>query len=145
MANGDAGMTARALSGNQSLMDCHVTDTISADRVLHVVTPAAQRLPVVLASPHSGRDYPEDFLSATRLDPHTLRKSEDGFVDELFERGVARGAPLLKALFPRAYLDANRAAFALDPEMLDDPRPAYVNTRSPRVDAGAGTNAHAPA
>src|SRR5690606_6040155 len=81
----------------------------------------------------------EDFLAATRLDPHSLRKSEDGYVDEIFERAAGRGAPLLKALFPRAYLDANREAWELDPEMFSDRLPPYVNSRSPRVGAGLGT------
>jgi N-formylglutamate amidohydrolase len=120
-------------------MDCRVTAPSSLDRVLQIVTPGIQRLPIVLASPHSGRDYPDEFLSATRLDPHTLRKSEDSYVDEIFETGVEHGAPLLKALFPRAYLDTNREAFELDPEMFEDLLPAYVNTRSPRVAAGLGT------
>ncbi|MEQ8967493.1 MAG: N-formylglutamate amidohydrolase [Azospirillaceae bacterium] len=107
--------------------------------VLEVDAPRGARLPVVLASPHSGRDYPADFLAASRLDPHTLRKSEDGYVDEIFARAVQRGAPLIKALFPRAYIDPNREAFELDPEMFEDSLPAYVNTRSPRVAAGLGT------
>ena len=39
------------------------------------------------------------FLEASRLDPLTLRRSEDAFVDELFLPCVAIGAPLLRALF----------------------------------------------
>lgn len=121
-------------------MDCRATDIVeSAEGTLEVAAPTAQTLPVILASPHSGRDYPEDFLSATRLDPHSLRKSEDCYVDEIFAGGVDRGAPLLKALFPRAYVDTNREAFELDPEMFDDRLPAFVNARSPRVIAGLGT------
>lgn len=120
-------------------MDCRATSDNSIDRVLEILAPDGQTLPVVLASPHSGRRYPDDLLASSRLDPHTLRKSEDGFVDEIFELAPAHGAPLLKALFPRAYLDVNREAFELDPEMFEDPLPAYVNTRSPRVAAGLGT------
>jgi N-formylglutamate amidohydrolase len=47
--------------------------------------------------------------------------------------------PLIRALFPRAYVDPNREAFELDPEMFDDQLPPYANTRSPRVAAGLGT------
>jgi len=107
--------------------------------VLAVDAPSGTRLPVVLASPHSGRAYPSAFLAASRLDPHTLRKSEDSYVDEIFAAAVARGAPMIRALFPRAFIDPNREAFELDPEMFEDPLPAYVNTRSPRVAAGLGT------
>jgi N-formylglutamate amidohydrolase len=120
-------------------MDCCVTDGADVSRVFEVLAPDTQRLPVVLASPHSGRHYPLQFLAETRLDPLTLRKSEDSYVDEIFERCPLLGVPLLKALFPRAFLDTNREAFELDPDMFDDALPAYVNTRSPRVIAGLGT------
>ena len=120
-------------------MDCLVNGEAGYDRGLEILTPSDWRLPVVLASPHSGRDYPDHFLSATRLDPRTLRRSEDSYVDEIFGSGPLHGAPLLKALFPRAFLDTNREAFELDPDMFEDELPEYVNTRSPRVAAGLGT------
>lgn len=112
-------------------------DTLTA--AIEVVEPDRQRLPIVLASPHSGRTYPDDLLQASRLDAHALRKSEDGYIDEIFRPAVSLGVPLLRALFPRAYVDTNREAFELDPEMFEDPLPGYVNTRSPRVQAGLGT------
>jgi N-formylglutamate amidohydrolase len=93
----------------------------------------------VLASPHSGRHYPPAFVEASRLDRLSLRRSEDGFVDEIFAEAPELGAPLLRANFPRAYVDANREPFELDPRMFVDPLPAYANTRSPRVAAGLGT------
>ena len=71
-------------------------------------TPDAHTVPLVFASPHSGSDYPADFVAGARLDPVALRRSEDGFVDELFAAAPALGAPLLRALFPRAFIDANR-------------------------------------
>ena len=104
-----------------------------------VVAPARQILPLVFASPHSGCDYPEDFLAASRLDPLALRRSEDSFVDEIFGAAPGLGAPLIRALFPRAFVDANREPFELDPAMFEGELPAYANTRSPRVAAGLGT------
>ena len=104
-----------------------------------VIAPAQQTLPLVLASPHSGTDYPAEFLAASRLDPLTLRRSEDSYVDEIFSAAAALGAPLLRARFPRAYLDPNREPFELDPGMFEDELPAFVNTRSPRVRVGLGT------
>ena len=101
--------------------------------------PPRHALPLVIASPHSGADYPEDFLAAARLDPTTLRRSEDCFVDEIFAAGPELGAPLLAAKFPRAYLDANREAWELDPAMFADLLPPFVNVRSPRVRMGLGT------
>lgn len=109
------------------------------DSVVDVVLPDRQRLPVVLASPHSGRVYPESFVAASRLDPIALRRSEDSFVDEIFTPAVKLGIPMVRALFPRAFVDTNREPFELDPDMFDDVLPGYVNTRSPRVAAGLGT------
>ena len=96
-------------------------------------------MPLVLASPHSGSDYPEDLLAASRLDALTLRRSEDSFVDEIFAAAPELGAPLLAARFPRAYLDVNREAWELDPAMFSDTLPNFVNIRSPRVRMGLGT------
>ena len=95
--------------------------------------------PLVFSSPHSGSTYPERFLAASRLDPLTLRRSEDAFVDELFLPCVALGAPLLRALFPRAYLDVNREPYELDPQIFDGRLPEFANTRSLRVAVGLGT------
>lgn len=101
--------------------------------------PELQTVPLVFASPHSGAAYPAEFVAASRLDPLALRRSEDAFVDELFAAASACGAPLLRALFPRAYIDANREPFELDPAMFSDRLPDYVNTSSSRVAAGLGT------
>src|ERR1700757_3013235 len=107
--------------------------------VLDVHEPAARRLPLVLASPHSGSEYPADFVAASRLDALALRQSEDSFVDELFAAAPYLGAPLLSARFPRAYLDVNREPYELDPTMFSDALPSFVNATSPRVRIGLGT------
>lgn len=109
------------------------------DAVFEIRAPERQTLPVVLASPHSGNVYPPEFLAAARIEHAVLRSSEDCFVDEIFAAAPDLGAPLIRALFPRAFLDPNREAFELDPWMFDAPLPAFVNTRSPRVAAGLGT------
>lgn len=101
--------------------------------------PAQQAAGLILTSPHSGRCYPQALLDASRLDAKTLRSSEDAFVDELFGLAPALGIPLLLAEFPRAWCDANREPWELDPTMFAEPLPAYVNTTSPRVAAGLGT------
>jgi len=106
---------------------------------IEVHRPVAHLLPLVLASPHSGANYPPAFVAASRLDPLTLRRSEDSFVDEIFAAAPALGAPLIAASFPRAYLDVNREPYELDPAMFSDPLPSYVNARSPRVRMGLGT------
>jgi N-formylglutamate amidohydrolase len=104
-----------------------------------VIMPAKQTLPVVFASPHSGAEYPPEFVAQSRLQFPALRRSEDSFVDELFASAPEFGAPLVRALFPRAFVDPNREPFELDPTMFEDELPAFVNTGSPRVAAGLGT------
>lgn len=104
-----------------------------------ILAPARQTLPLVFASPHSGNRYPEDFVTGSRLDKLNLRRSEDCFVDDLFAAAPRLGAPLIRALFPRAYVDPNREPFELDPAMFADDLPSYANTRSPRVASGLGT------
>jgi len=95
--------------------------------------------PLVFNSPHSGRVYPERFLAMTRLDHLSIRQSEDAWVDELFARAPHLGAPMLRAYFPRAYLDVNREPWELDPAMFVEPLSDRFNTTSPRVAAGLGT------
>ncbi len=109
------------------------------DTSVCVVAPDHQRIPVVFASPHSGRDYPAGFLSQSCLDPVALRRSEDAYVDELFSDVTELGAPLIHARFPRVYVDVNREAMELDPAMFEDDLPHDANIRSPRVGAGIGT------
>lgn len=109
------------------------------EKTWDVLAPAEQTTPVVLASPHSGRDYPADFVANSPLDLLALRRSEDSFVDDLFAAAPRLGIPLLRALFPRAYIDPNREPFELDPEMFVDDLPDYANTQSSRVAAGLGT------
>ncbi len=120
-------------------MDGEFLSRPAAAGVLDLHEPAMRRLPLVLASPHSGSEYPADFVAASRLDPLALRQSEDSFVDQLFAAAPQLGAPLLSARFPRAYLDVNREAYELDPTMFSDALPSYVNARSPRVRIGLGT------
>ncbi len=115
-----------------------ITDPANADP-LEVLSPEQQTAPVIFASPHSGTDYPADFVNNSPLDLPSLRKSEDSFVDELFSAAPDHGMPLLRALFPRSYIDPNREPFELDPGMFSDDLPDYANTQSSRVHAGLGT------
>ncbi len=95
--------------------------------------------PVLFNSPHSGRVYPRGFLAAARLELAALRRSEDCFVDDLTLGVVARGYPLMRAHFPRCYVDVNREPYELDPRMFDGRLPSFANTRSMRVAGGLGT------
>jgi N-formylglutamate amidohydrolase len=132
---GDSALRARFNTN----MDVPVAASIALPAPLVVLRPARQTIPIIFASPHSGRTYPDDLLTAARLDALSLRRSEDSFVDELFAAAPDHGAPLLAATFPRAYCDANREPWELDPAMFADELPSWVNTTSARVGAGLGT------
>lgn len=114
-------------------------DDFSPATAFEVRSAVEQRVPFVFNSPHSGRHYPERFLAMSRLDGMAIRRSEDCYVDELFGCAVGLGAPILVAHFPRAYLDANREAWELDPRMFSEPLPPFANIRSARVAGGLGT------
>ena len=94
---------------------------------------------LVFNSPHSGSFYPPSFIEQTRLDLAKLRRSEDNLVDQLFEGATLLGAPLMRAHFPRSFVDVNREPYELDPRMFDGRLPAFANTRSVRVAGGLGT------
>jgi len=93
----------------------------------------APRSCAVFTSPHSGADYPEAFLHNSCLTPLQLRSSEDAYVDRFI--GDTRGAPVLKARFPRAYVDLNRAAEELDPAIVFK---AGGQPTNPHIAAGLG-------
>jgi N-formylglutamate amidohydrolase len=122
-------------------MDVPAAPLPDADEIapFRLLVPERPFAPVVFTSAHSGRAYSADLMAGVRLCPLSLRRSEDSFVDELFAAAPANGAPLLAANFPRAFCDANREPWELDPNMFLDRLPDWVNTTSSRVSAGLGT------
>ncbi|WP_297768530.1 N-formylglutamate amidohydrolase [uncultured Roseovarius sp.] len=101
----------------------------------HLIHPERRTTSVVFASPHSGRDYPWTFLRRTTLNEHSVRSSEDAFVDQLFDCAPRVGAPLIKAGAPRAYVDLNRSADELDPALIEG---VSRQGHNPRVVSGLG-------
>ena len=73
--------------------------------------------PLVLDSPHSGREFPADFDAI--VSESELREAEDCYVDELYAAAGELGVPLLAASFPRTYLDPNRHAGDVDLELIE--------------------------
>jgi N-formylglutamate deformylase len=94
--------------------------------------PQAAEVPLVFDSPHSGADYPDDFNFTCPFD--TLRRAEDAYVDELYAAAPVHGATLIGALFPRSYLDPNRAIDDIDESLIDGEWPTPLrpsqNTRA---------------
>jgi N-formylglutamate deformylase len=101
----------------------------------HVTRPADRTVPLVLDSPHSGTEYPEDFAPGVPLE--ALRQAEDSYVDELYAHGPAAGATLIAARFPRSYIDPNRSLLDIDTSLLDAPWPGpAVATRKTTLGIG---------
>lgn len=101
-----------------------------------LIEPApAIRRPVVFDSPHSGRVYPSDFNPSCSLS--VLQKTEDHYIDDLFAHVPDDGATLLCAHFARCYIDANRSADDIDPDLLASPWPEPLDYQG-RAHAGNG-------
>jgi N-formylglutamate deformylase len=100
-----------------------------------IARPTATRVPLVLDSPHSGTDYPEDFRAAVPREQ--LRLAEDTFVDELYDCGPAAGATLIAARFPRSYIDPNRSLLDIDASLMEAPWPGpAVPSRKTQLGCG---------
>ena len=86
-----------------------------------ITHPTAGHSPLVLDSPHSGTEYPDDFRPVAK--PEALRRAEDSYVDELYAAGPGLGATLIAARFPRSYIDPNRSILDIDTALLEAPWP----------------------
>ena len=76
--------------------------------------------PIVLSSPHSGRNFPPEFLANSVLSENELRSSEDSFVTEIVAEASEAGIPLLSMNIPRTFVDVNRDKIELDEKMFFD-------------------------
>ena len=100
-----------------------------------ITPPRSGHAPLVLDSPHSGSNYPDDFRPAVSIE--VLRQAEDSYVDELYGSGPDVGATLIAARFPRSYIDANRSLLDIDATLLDAPWPGPAMP-SPKTQKGIG-------
>jgi N-formylglutamate deformylase len=90
------------------------------------VRSVAGKTPLVLDSPHSGVDYPQDF--GHTCDPQALRQAEDTHVEKLYDFAPGLGVAWVEALFPRSYLDVNRNTTEIDVTLFDEPWPDPIET-----------------
>lgn len=103
--------------------------------VLFRNTPKANAVPLVLDSPHSGTDYPEDFNHISDFD--VLRRAEDTYIHELYANAPRMGATLIGAHFPRSYVDVNRGLDEIDTSILDGKWTGPISD-SEKAEAGIG-------
>jgi len=86
--------------------------------------PEGRPLPLILDSPHSGTVIPDDLASPL---PHgQLLRAADLHVERLIKSAPDHGAVLIEARFARVYLDVNRAADDIDPDLLAEPWPEVL-------------------
>lgn len=86
-------------------------------------------LPLLLDSPHSGQEYPNDFQSEASA--AELLSAWDAYVEQLWLGAVGFGAQLLAAQFPRVVIDPNRDSLDIDPEMMLEPWPSQWGVLAP--------------
>jgi N-formylglutamate amidohydrolase len=87
--------------------------------------------PLLVDLPHGGRIYPPDFdFSCPK---QNLELCEERYLDELYAPPTLEvGGTILKANFPRTYIDPNRPINDIDPLLLETawPDPVLENGRS---------------
>src|SRR5262249_11740052 len=104
-------------------------------RALRRHDPVSAPIALVLDSPHSGTEYPDDF---EHLPPRAVvRQAEDTHVAELYAAAPRFGATLVEALFPRASIVPNRARADMDTALLAEPWPGPLSP-SHKTELGIG-------
>jgi len=93
--------------------------------------------PLILASPHSGRHYPEAIQLMSSLPLPSLRLGEDAYMDRVALPLAQHGIPVIHALFPRCFVDVNRGPTEIPPEFLIN-KGKHVASVSPRARSGLG-------
>ncbi len=86
--------------------------------------PVAKPAPLIFDIPRSGTWYPCDFMPAASFE--LVHCSVSMYVEELYQRVVDAGATWLFALFPNAYIDANRGELDIDPDLIDGQWPGTL-------------------
>ena len=78
------------------------------------------KFPLVLALPHSGRLFPQEFFEMTKLSEKELRLNEDLYLDEMFSPLFDKGIMGVIMNISRAFIDVNRDQIELDDQMFED-------------------------
>jgi N-formylglutamate amidohydrolase len=113
--------------------DSPLTQHVSGVFSLHVARKPT--VPILIAAPHGGRDYPTSVVAEFRNSASRIRL-EDRHVDTLALAIASQtGAAFLSAEAPRAMIDLNRAPDDIDWSMIIGERPqntrhSYANRRA---------------
>ena len=88
-------------------------------------------------SPHSGRNYSDFTKYFSNLSIHDMRKSEDSYIDLLFDNKLLN-INFLTANFPRIFVYLNRSPLELDSSMWSGKFNASIFNKSQKVNSGIG-------
>ncbi|WP_202392141.1 N-formylglutamate amidohydrolase [Pontixanthobacter gangjinensis] len=103
--------------------------------------PEDMPIPVLIAVPHAGRDYPASLVERMRKPAFSKIRLEDRYVDRMAaEVAHQTGAALLVSHAPRAMLDLNRDSNDVDWDMVADgsPEGARHSAANRRARSGLG-------
>ena len=93
--------------------------------------PERLAIPVLIAVPHAGREYPSSLVNRMRHPAEAAPRLEDRYVDLVARQvAAATGATLLVAHAPRAMIDLNRSPEDVDWEMIAPPRSGFARART---------------
>lgn len=95
-------------------------------------------IPILLAVPHAGRDYPPALDAMARTGRSRLEQLEDRYADLLIEGCRSLGVSAIVARRARAWLDLNRDPREVDPVLVAAPMMADHLLDSARVRSGLG-------
>ena len=94
--------------------------------------------PLLVMTPHSGRDYNKRFLKYIKLKLNEIRNTEDFYVDQLFLPNINEFS-YLNAKFPRVIVDVNRSPLEIDATMWENNNlKTLFNSKSSKVINGIG-------
>lgn len=96
------------------------------------------KFPIILSSPHSGKDFPEEFLANSCLTKDELRSSEDCFTEEIIRGASDAGIPMIAMNIPRTFVDVNRDKIEIDDTMYFDLKKPQDMIGSRRCRVGLG-------
>jgi N-formylglutamate amidohydrolase len=105
------------------------------------IGPQRPVLPVILAVPHAGRDYPAALLANAAVSRARLEMLEDRFVDLLVD-DTPSGASGVIARNARAWIDLNRGEREIDPSILERGAATGSLLQSAKVRGGIGLIPH---
>jgi N-formylglutamate deformylase len=85
-----------------------------------IISPANQRVPILLSVPHCGTAFPDELKDQYKSELIQAPDDTDWFVDQLYDFAPAMGISMIHAVYSRWVIDLNR-----DPKS----KPLYTDGR----------------